>query len=132
MGIYASYPTLFNTTQILSPSTWQETSKVVESVAQSEAGTDIVDVVRYDKLTVQASYNIAETISNGVGNGWAKTFKTFSKMTSFTLKRYDALVGGYEERTVRMRDYKAQLRPKSDKLSAVNGVWEISFSLEEI
>ena len=41
------------------------------------------------------------------------------------------LAQAYEERTVRMRDFKMSLVPKSDYLSSVNGVWEITFTLKE-
>lgn len=132
MGLRSTYPTMFDSTEILSPTSWKESSNVIETVNQSEAGTDLVDVTRYDKLIVDASYTIAETYeTGGVGNGWAKTFKEFSEKASFTLKRYDPLVGGYEERTVRMRSFSAELIKKSDLFDAINGGWRISFKLEE-
>lgn len=132
MGLRSTYPTMFDSTEILSPTSWKETSNVIETVNQSEAGTDLVDVTRYDKLIVDASYTIAETCeTGGVGNGWAKTFKEFSKKPSFTLKRYDPLVGGYEERTVRMRKFSADIVKKSDLFDDINGAWRISFTLEE-
>ena len=127
-GLNTNYPIYFDTTQILSPHSWEEKSNVVETVNETEAGTDQIDVTRYDKLSVSVSYAIAESEDGG---GWAKILKGFSKYNSFTLKRYDILLGGYEERTVRMRNFSANLKPKSDYLPAVNGVWEISFTLEE-
>lgn len=128
MGLYNTYPILFDTTQILSPSQWDETSVVIENVNQSEAGTDNVEVARYDKLTVSARFKVAESSTAGT---WAKTFKEFSKKASFTLKRYDILAEAYEERTVRMRNFSASLERKSDLLPNINGVWDISFDLIE-
>ncbi len=128
MGLYNTYPILFDTTQILSPSQWDEKSEVIENVNQSEAGTDNVEVARYDKLTVSARFKVAESSTAGT---WAKTFKEFSKKASFTLKRYDILAEAYEERTVRMRNFFASLDRKSDLLPNINGVWDISFDLIE-
>lgn len=128
MGLYNTYPIMFDTTQILSPSQWDEKSDVIENVNQSEAGTDNVEVARYDKLTVSARFKVAESSTAGT---WAKTFKEFSKKASFTLKRYDILAEAYEERTVRMRNFSASLDRKSDLLPNINGVWDISFDLIE-
>lgn len=128
MGLNSTYPIMFDDTQILSPSEWNETSNVVETVNVTEAGTDSVEVTRYDKLTVSARFKVAEA-ANVVE--WAKVFKEFSKKPSFTLKRYDILEQGYEERTVRMRDFVAELMPKSDLLPSINGIWDISFTLIE-
>lgn len=122
-----TYPIMFNSTELPSPSQWDETSEVVENVNVTEAGTDQVEVTRYDKLTVNVKYRIAEEPTGGIAN----TLKEFSKKASFTLKRYDVLAQAYEERTVRMRDFKASLVPKSEYLTAVNGVWEITFTLKE-
>ena len=122
-----TYPIMFDTTELPSPSQWDETSEVIENVNVTEAGTDSVEVTRYDKLTVNVKYRIAEDPTGGIAN----TLKEFSKKASFTLKRYDVLAKTYEERTVRMRDFKVSLVPKSEYLTAVNGVWDITFTLKE-
>lgn len=128
MGLSSTYPIMFDDTQILSPSEWNETSNVIETVNVTEAGTDNVEVTRYDKLNVTAKFKVAEATNIGE---WAKVFKEFSKKPSFTLKRYDILEQGYEERTVRMRDFTAELMAKSDLLPSINGIWNISFTLIE-
>lgn len=128
MGLSSTYPIMFDDTQILSPSEWNETSNVVETVNVTEAGTDNVEVTRYDKLTISAKFKVAEATNVGE---WAKVFKEFSKKPSFTLKRYDILEQGYEQRTVRMRDFTAELMAKSDLLPSINGIWNISFMLIE-
>ena len=128
MGLLNTYPILINNEPVLSPHSWTENSNTVETVNQTEAGTDQIDVTRLDKLSISVTYAIAETSD---GTGWAKKFKGFSKLNSLIVKRYDILEAGYEERTMRMRNFSANLVPKSDYLPAVNGVWEISFTLEE-
>lgn len=129
MGLLNTYPTLFNNVPILSPHSWSESSEVVETVNETEAGTDQLDITRFDKLTISASYAVAECEAGG---SWAKLFKQFSKQNSITVKRYDILEEGYEERTMYMRSFTANLVAKSDYLPSVNGVWEISFTLKEI
>lgn len=127
MGLYNTFPIMFDSTTMPSPSKWQETSKVVENVNTTEAGTDQVEVVRYDKLTIDVTYKIAEATSNGI----VKTLKEFSKQDSIAVKKYDVITCAYETRYMRIRNFKAQLKSKSDMLTAVNGVWEVSFTLQE-
>lgn len=132
MGLAQRYPIKFNNTEMLTPSKWVESSEVIENVNTGEAGNDIVEVIRYDKLSISVSYQLAETMDeNGNGNGWVKILKDFSKESSIDVRRYDPSVGAYETRTMRMRKFKATLVGKSAELPAVNGVWTVSFSLEE-
>lgn len=125
-GLNVTYPIYFDEIEMLSPHSWQETSEVIETVNETEAGTDQVDVTRYDKLKIAVSYIVAE---NDNGQTWANILKNFSKQNRIKIKRYDILEQGYEERYMRMRDFSATLKPKSDMLPSINGVWEISFSL---
>lgn len=125
-GLNATYPIYFDETEMLSPHSWSESSEVIETVNQTEAGTDQVDVTRFDKLSISVSYAVAESQSGGM---WAQILKRFSKQNIIKVKRYDILKGEYETRNMRMRDFSANLKPKSDMLPSVNGVWEISFTL---
>lgn len=114
----------FNNTEILRPIAWSETSNVIEAVNTSEAGTDIINVTRYDKLTISAEF--------GCSAAWAKTFKSFSILDSFTLTRYDVISEADETRTVRMRNYSQTLIKDSQTLTGQNGLYSITFDLEEI
>ena len=42
----------FNDEIIFEPESWEESSEVIESVNQTEAGTDQIAVTRYDKLSI--------------------------------------------------------------------------------
>lgn len=119
-----SYPIVFDTTTLLRPTKWQESSTVVENIIQTEAGTDCIEVIRYDKLNISAAF--------GVTDGWASTFKQFSKQNTIQVKIYDIETKAYKTRTMRMRSFKAKLKKDSELLQAVNGVWEITFELREI
>ena len=115
------YPYKFNDTVMLYPISWQETFTPVEEI--TEAGTDIVAVTRYGKLSVSASYKVSDT--------WLRTIKAFSTMDSFTLYRYDAVSEGYEQHTVRMRGLSISRVRYSEDIAVTNGIWEVSFNLEE-
>lgn len=164
------YPTYFNDIQILFPVSWNESSNVVENVSTSEAGTDMVSVTRYDKLSVSASYKCT--------SGWVKMFKTFALLPYITVRMYDIMEEDYVERDMRLRNFTNKLVKKSEDIGGnntsiafdpaesyvrgdivrygayyyefktahtgawsdtdverifeTNGIWEVSFKLEEI
>lgn len=119
----SEYPIYFDDVEIPFPKTWNEENKVIESVNQSEAGTDIVNVTRMQKLSV--------TVSTTCLSGLAKEILAFSLLDSFVLKKYDLLTNAYKEYTVRMRDVKTSKVQYSEKVSTTNGVWKLSYRLEE-
>jgi hypothetical protein len=120
----ADYPIYFDDDVILNPKEWKESSTVIENVSQTEAGTDIHVVTRYDKLTVQATFNVTDK--------WAKLFKQYSKKPSFILRRYDVLAEDYEERRVVIRGLNIERLEKSEKIAISNGVYTVSFNIEEL
>ena len=118
------YAYKFDNTEIIYPISWDENLGVVENVAVSEAGTDIIQVTRSGKLTVKAQFKCSET--------WVSVFEEFAGKDTFTLTRYDALARAQTTHTVRMRNYSAKMIKNSWKLSSYNGLWEVSFSLLEV
>lgn len=118
-----NYPIYFDETEILRPVKWQRSFDVVENVKKTEGGTDVVEVIRNDKLSISAQF--------GVTGRWAKVFKAFSKKNSIEVRMYDTESEQYETRTMRMRNYKESLKKNSELLTEVNGVWDISFTLKE-
>ena len=117
------YPLYFDTTVMPQPGSWQESSDVIETVNKTEAGTDQIEVTRYDKLTIAVGFVVTDDV--------ARTLKAFSKQNSITVKYYDIETDGYKERVMRMRKFSVSLHKGSDKLLAVRGVWDVNFSLEE-
>lgn len=120
----ADYPMYFDEDEILRPTDWSEKFEVVESVNQTEAGTDIHVVTRYDKMTAEATFYVTDK--------WAKLFKQYSKKPSFTLKKYDVLTEDYEERQVVLRGLSIERLQKSEKIAVSNGLYAVAFSLEEL
>ena len=117
------YPTIINNIQLFPPDKWEETSEVVEETYQTEAGTDQASVTRYDKLAVDAQYR--------VNSEWLKQFKMWAKVDSLDVSIYDATANGYTIRVMRIRDFKASPVEWSERMKDTDGIWNISFSLEE-
>lgn len=117
------YKIKFNNTEIPFPASWSEDSEVLEKVYQSESGIDKLIVQRKDKLKISMNFNCLATLASTLGG--------FSQLDSFTFKRYNPRNATYEERTVRMRKFTSSFVKKSEDLSATNGIWKVSFTLEE-
>lgn len=115
--------TYFNNTAIIWPQSWVENPEKMKNVFTTEAGTEVDLVVRAEKLTVSASYRCSDT--------WLYNFMFFRDLNSFTLTRYNPRTKLSEEKTVRMTEFNYSLVPKSYDLEVTNGVWEVSFNLEE-
>ena len=117
------YPIRFDGENIFTPSSWEEESNVVESVNETEAGTDQIIVTRYDKLSVSASFQCTST--------WAGRFKAYSKQASVTVSLYDIETHGYKNRDMRLRSFKAVPVEHSERNRGTDGLWTVSFTLEE-
>lgn len=118
-----SYPILLNNVTLPFPSGWDESYDVIETVNQTEAGTDSIEVQRYDKLSVSVSTTCLSDL--------AETLAGLKDVDVIVLKYYDLKTKAYKERNVRMRNFTAKLSKSSHTLSVTNGVWDISFKLEE-
>lgn len=119
----SEYPIYFDDVKLFPPSKWEESSSVVESVNQTEAGTDQVIVTRYDKLSVSASFQCSA--------GWASKFAAFRDKDCIQVKLYDLKTQGYKTRKMRMRNFKPGLEEHSEKTKGTNGLYAVSFDLEE-
>lgn len=117
------FPVIINGTELFPSNKWEESSNVVENVYETEAGTDQVAVTRYDKLSISAQYRCHTK--------WMGIFKQWANSDGLTVKIYDAQANGYKSRTMRMRGFKSMLIEFSEKVVDTNGVWDVSFSLEE-
>lgn len=118
------FPIQINSTNLPVPKTWNEIPEVVENVNTTEAGTDIVDIMRVDKLTVNASFDVSSS--------WLATFKGWANSTSkLTVKIYDSVSNAYVTRYMRIRNFNQNLFENSDKNSGTVGLWTITFDLIE-
>lgn len=124
MSNYNDFPIEINSTKLPVPISWNETAEVVENVNTTEAGTDVIDVLRVDKLSVNASFNVSST--------WLATFKGWANSTSaLTVKIYDSATNAYVTRYMRIRNFAYSLVENSDRTAGTYGLWNLTFDLIE-
>lgn len=124
MSRFNDFPIKINNTDLPVPTDWNEFAEVVEVANTTEAGTDIVDLIRVDKLTVNATFDVSST--------WLATFKGWANDTSkLTVKIYDSVSSAYITRYMRIRNFNYSLVRYSDKTSGTIGLWTVTFDLIE-
>lgn len=119
----SEYPIYFNTTEVFTPTVWEESTETIKNEYQTEAGTDKQNVIRHGKLSVSCQFRCHSE--------WLGKFRNFSNMDSFTLKSYDPIANDYAERKVRMENFKYKWIEFSEKVKDTNGVWDVTFTLKE-
>lgn len=117
------YPIKFDDTIVPSPDEWIEKSSAVERISTTEAGTDQIAVIRYDKLQIICAFSCTSR--------WTAEFKKISKKDSVDVNLYDIETAAYKCRQMRVRDFKAKLVKESETTKGTNGLWKITFKLEE-
>ena len=117
------YPNYFNTTALFRPEKWSVKRGKVKNSKKSEAGTDLVNMIRSNKWTISAKFNCTSS--------WAKTFEEFDDLDSFTLKTYDPKANAYVEKIVRLENFSAELNVYSGETEKTIGAWEVSFDIVE-
>lgn len=121
------YPLVLNNIELLIPNPYKESWNAVEDIKQSAGGTDIYTNTRARKLTISLSYKVTST--------WLKTLaelNILSRTQSLTLRRYDPIAEDYTEHQVKMKGFNYQVNRKSWDLNTTLGVYNVSFTLEEI
>ncbi len=115
----------FNNSEIPFPLTWNETAKTIKTTFMTEGGTDEELIVRRDKLVISCSFKCTDY--------WVRVFKSFYRLNEFILRQYDPWTNDEESRTVRMHDFSYGLVKKSWDIDeeVTQGIWEVSFTLEE-
>ena len=122
-----NYPLVLNNIDLLIPASYKETWNAVEDVKQSAAGTDIYTSVRARKLSISVSYKVTSS--------WLKTLSNLhilSRTQSLVLKRYDPILEAYSEHNVKMKSFNYQAVRKAYDLAITNGIYTVSFTLEEV
>ena len=118
------YPIKFNTTVLFKPEKWERKRNKVSNTNTSEAGTDLINLIRTNKLSISAEFACTSQ--------WAAVFEGFSDMPSFSLFQYEPSVGGYKERTVRMENYSDGTEDLSEYVNSSVGLYNVSFDLIEL
>jgi hypothetical protein len=62
---------------------------------------------------------------------WAAKLAAFRDKDSIAVKLYDLKTQGYKTRTMRIRNFKTGPEKNSEKTRGTNGLYTVSFDLEE-
>lgn len=105
------------------PIQWDESYGWLENTNTSEAGTDLVNVIRQNKLSVSAQFNCTSRLYHQLYE--------LSQSSYLFLQTYDPLTDATGLRKVRMRDFTASFQQYSDNVPNTTGLWVVGFSLTE-
>lgn len=118
------YPIVIDNTEVpIKKQQWNRSYVNVSNIAQTEAGTDDVEVLRFGKTTISASFKCTDT--------WAKFFAECNGKPYLTVKFYDLETETYAEKTMRMDSLTINEIRFSDRIDVSNGLYNVSFRLLE-
>lgn len=117
------FPIVMNGITIPEPIKFDAEHETIENVSQSEAGTDLIEILRYGKMSYACEFNSSST--------WAHRFAELSETDVITLSCYDLKADASVVRNVRMRDFKAVLVDNSQRIEGIKGLYKVTFKLEE-
>ena len=120
-----SYPTMFNSTQIPKPDSWEETVEKVVNNFQTESGHRATIVVRSHRLKASGTWTVSSK--------WLKTFQEFLILNSFTMKLYTAIDQARDDYTVSIQEdsFRYELIKGSERVAGTDGLYRLSFDIEE-
>lgn len=125
MSLKSNYPIVLNGVEYPYFNTWAVQYQDVVTIHETEGGTQEDSITRKGRRIITVGTTCLESV--------ARNLIGLQALPYFDAKFYDLNEGGYV--TVRMRigasTFKAQLREGSSKVDYCNGVWIISFNLEE-
>lgn len=114
LGKYIS----INSTVLPNPTSFRMDEETIENVFQSEAGTDIVAVIRTGKRKASATFQ--------VGSFWLEKLRSFSRSAS-----QPVVIDG-TSMTMRIRSFSADLLPNSENIEGTDGLWTVSMEFIEV
>lgn len=120
-----NFPLKFDGTAIPFPNSYDISNSVIENVNESEAGIDVVQIRRMQKMTLSLSFRLMDSYL-AFFEGYAYSSSTIE------VSIYDAVTKAYTTKTMRLRDFKYKLVEKSELVNDINGMYDISFSLIEM
>lgn len=122
----SQFPFMFDSTTLpFFPGDWSRANNPLRNIIQSEGGQDMMQTVRNRKLTISFATSVAD-------DTWAGFFEEYSEKSTFQVKVYSPQTHGYDTLTMRMEGFNCKPHKKSEKLTEVAGVWDVSFTLVEM
>lgn len=125
MSIQSDYPVELNGTQFQPFKQWSVVYNDSVVTHETEGGTQEDAISRKGRRTISVNTVCLESV--------ARQLVALEAYDSFTAKFYELKAGGYVTINVRVAagSMTATLKEKSAKLEYCNGVWDVSFTLEE-
>lgn len=105
--------------RVPNPTSFSGGPSVVEKTQDSEAGTDIVQIIRFNKRKYEATFNCS--------SAWCSFFEAKNNQASALIK-----IGSNDEFTARIRGFKATLAPNSEMIAKTDGYWTVKITISEI
>ena len=115
------YPIKINGYQLPAPVQWDVSYATVETVNETEAGTDQVVLIRNNKINVMAGFQCSSYMMS--------MFKFWKDQRSVTLNMYEPSDNAMKDYIVRIREFNASLVPQSDKKAGTAGLWNVTFTI---
>ena len=72
------------------------------------------------------------SVSFDVSSTWAKKLKDYSKKDTVTVTLIDLSLDAESDHTMIIRNFKSQLVEHSEHTQRTNGLWNVSFELQEL
>lgn len=119
----ADHPILFDGEAVPWPQSWGEDTAPVENIFHTEAGTDHVILVRRRKSTIAWTSHADSRLK--------ARYEAYRDKDSVAVSIWAAAAGAYRVITCRIRGWRAEMAPHSEKTAGTDGLWVINFTLEE-
>ena len=124
-GLQENYPIILNGTEYKYFKTWNITRNDYVTTHETEAGTQEDVVTRKGRRSIAVTVTCLQPL--------AAALIALAELDEFEAQIYDVLTDDYDTMTVRIGagSMAYALKEGSADLQAVNGVYEVSFTLEE-
>lgn len=124
-SLYSVYPVMLNGDTYKPFKKWDVSYNDSVETHETEAGTQEDVVTRKGRRSIAVSTTCLDDV--------ARKLAALQDLDYFECKFYELKTNGYATINMRMAkdSFHASLKEKSAKLNGVNGVWTVSFTLQE-
>ena len=121
-----TYPIKINNVTIPFPDSWSETPMKAGNRFETEDGGIRQIITRTKRLTASASFTVTSR--------WLKNFMTYRDANTLSVDIYDPVSGSSVNHTMFIvyDSFTYELIPEFRHASGTEGLWKLSFDLEEV
>ena len=109
---------VINSETLPNPTSFSASEETIENVYQSEAGTDLAQVVRFGKVTASATFQVTSF--------WRDKLKGYSQTAT------ESVTIDGTTMTMRIRNFSQKLVPNSENVEGTDGLWTVSIDFIEV